>query len=160
MFVNSVYVFSEVILGPIDADIVAAELSRLFPLLQQKLIRPFEHLARSRVSALQFQVLYLLEEAGPLSMSLLSQRLQVSKQQMTPVISKLDMLGFVSRQKDVSDARMLRVILSPEGAQFLEDQRSEVVDMLRHKVSALGPEDMLSLYDVICGMRRLISKIP
>ena len=63
-FVNSANIFGEANVGPVDVDIVAEELSRLFPLLQQKLIKPFEHLARSRVSALQFQVLYLLEEAA------------------------------------------------------------------------------------------------
>jgi DNA-binding MarR family transcriptional regulator len=65
-----------------NIDAAAMELSELLPLLQQKLIKPFEQLSKSKISPMQFHVLFILEEKGNLSMTELSNELLTSKQQM------------------------------------------------------------------------------
>jgi DNA-binding MarR family transcriptional regulator len=143
-----------------NTDVIALEFSKLLPIFQQKLIKPFEQLAKSRVSPMQFHVMFILEEKGDLSMSLLSHELLTSKQQMTPIIDKLIKYGFVEREHDKTDRRVVKITLSSSGRQFLDKQRLEIFDMLKSKIQNLESEDLSALYRAFLEIRRVINKLP
>jgi DNA-binding MarR family transcriptional regulator len=143
-----------------NTDAIAMEFSKLLPIFQQKLIKPFEQLAKSRISPMQFYVMFILEEKGDLSMSLLSHELLTSKQQMTPIIDKLIEYGFVEREHDKTDRRVVKITLSSSGRQFLDKQRVEIFDMLKSKIQNLGSEDLSALYRAFLEIRRVIDKLP
>ena len=142
-----------------NIDAVTMELSKILPLFQQKLIKPFEQLAKSKISPMQFYVMFTLKEKSHLAMTQLSNELLTSKQQMTPVIDKLIEFGFVERKHDEIDRRIVKITLSSSGKLFLEKQKMEMFDMLKTKIQNLGDDDLSTLYKAFLEIRRVIEKL-
>lgn len=142
-----------------NIDAVTIELSKILPLFQQKLIKPFEQIAKSKISPMQFYVIFTLKEKGPLAMTQLSNELLTSKQQMTPIIDKLIEFGFVERKHDEIDRRIVKITLSSSGKLFLEKQKMEMFDMLKTKIQNLSDDDLSTLYKAFLEIRRVIDKL-
>lgn len=142
-----------------NIDAVTMELSKILPLFQQKLIKPFEQIAKSKISPMQFYVMFTLKEKGNLAMTQLSNELLTSKQQMTPIIDKLIDFGFVERKHDEIDRRIVKITLSSSGKLFLEKQKMEMFDMLKTKIQSLGDDDLSTLHKAFLEIRRVIDKL-
>jgi DNA-binding MarR family transcriptional regulator len=142
-----------------NIDAVTMELSKILPLFQQKLIKPFEQIAKSKISPMQFYVMFTLKEKGDLAMTQLSNELLTSKQQMTPIIDKLIEFGFVERKHDEIDRRIVKITLSSSGKLFLEKQKMEMFDMLKTKIQSLSDDDLSTLYKAFLEIRRVIDKL-
>jgi MarR family transcriptional regulator, organic hydroperoxide resistance regulator len=142
-----------------NIDAVTMELSKILPLFQQKLIKPFEQIAKSKISPMQFYVMFTLKEKGDLAMTQLSNELLTSKQQMTPIIDKLIEFGFVERKNDEIDRRIVKITLSSSGKLFLEKQKMEMFDMLKTKIQNLSDDDLSTLHKAFLEIRRVIDKL-
>jgi DNA-binding MarR family transcriptional regulator len=142
-----------------NIDAVTMELSKIIPLFQQKLIKPFEQIAKSKISPMQFYVMLTLKEKCDLAMTQLSNELLISKQQMTPIIDKLIEFGFVDRKHDKKDRRIVKISLSSSGKLFLEKQKMEMFDMLKTKMQSLDDDDLSTLYKAFLEVRRVIEKL-
>jgi MarR family transcriptional regulator, organic hydroperoxide resistance regulator len=143
-----------------NIDKSAMELSELLPLLQQKLIKPFEQLSKSKLSPMQFHVLFILEEQGDLSMTELSKKLLTSKQQMTPIIDKLIIHGFVERKHNELDRRIIKISLSSSGKRYIEKMKIDIFDMLKNKFQSLNDDDLSNLYKAFVEIKSIINKLP
>lgn len=143
-----------------DIDKTAMELTELLPVLQKKLIKPFEQLSKSKVSPMQFYVLFILEDKGNLSMTELSNELSISKQQMTPVVDKLIKNGFVIRKYNEIDRRIIKIFLTSLGKKFIEELKMGIFDMLKNKFYSLNNEDLKNLYKAFTEIRRIVNKLP
>ena len=140
-------------------DKVTLELSELLPLLQQKLIKPFEQFAKSNISLMQFYVIFTLEEKGELTMTQLSNELLISKQQMTPLTDKIIDAGFAERKYDPADRRMVKIRLTSQGQEFLQKQRTGIFSMLKEKLENLGAGDLDLLYLSFTDIKKIINKL-
>ena len=140
-------------------DKAAGELSELLPLLQQKLIKPFEQLAKTRISPMQLYTLLILEEKEDMAMTEISKEILASKQQMTPIIDRLIEFGFVRRRSSKIDRRVVKIAISEAGKKFLSDQKKEIFGMLKSKIRNLSHEDLDSLYDAFFKIRKIIDKL-
>lgn len=145
-----------------DADIylVAEKLSGLIPTFKRKFVRPLEQQVKYGLTPLQLHVMTILSEHDYLSMTELSQETRMCKQQMTPLIDKLMEHGFVSREPDVNDRRLLRISLTPEGARFLKDTRATVVKILKDRIEGLEEHDLERLDQALEDLFTIFKKIP
>jgi DNA-binding MarR family transcriptional regulator len=143
-----------------NIDAAAMELSELLPLLQQKLIKPFEQLSKSKLSPMQFHVLFILEEQGDLSMTELSNKLLTSKQQMTPIVDKLIIHRFVERKHNELDRRIIKISLSSSGKRYIEKMKIDIFDMLKNKFQSLNDNDLGNLYKAFTEIKSIINKLP
>jgi len=143
-----------------DIDKTAIELAELLPLLQKKLIKPFEQLSKSKLSPMKFYVLFILEDKDNLSMTELSNELSISKQQMTPVVDKLIENGFVIRQNSEMDRRMIKISLTSSGKKFIEELKMGIFDMLKNKLYGLNVDDLNNLYKAFNEIRKIVNKLP
>ncbi|MBP2216439.1 MarR family winged helix-turn-helix transcriptional regulator [Arthrobacter sp. CAN_C5] len=68
-----------------------------------------------------------LSESGPISQSGLAAIVQVQAQTMGKILEKLEIRGFVSRDRDSSDGRTIRTVITKQGDKVLQriDQLSE-----------------------------------
>ena len=142
-----------------NIDAAAMELSELLPLLQQKLIKPFEQLSKSKLSPMQFHVLFILEEQGDLSMTELSNKLLTSKQQMNPIGDKLIMHGFVERKYNEMDRRIIKISLSSSGKRYIEKMKIDIFNMLKNKFQSLNNDDLGNLYKTFVEIKGIINKL-
>ncbi|CAL9629739.1 MarR family winged helix-turn-helix transcriptional regulator [Streptomyces sp. enrichment culture] len=76
----------------------------------------------------QLTALSRLDRLGPMTISDLARREQITPQAMGATIASLEELGMVSRSPDATDRRRLTLYLTPDGEAAVHSGRNSVVD--------------------------------
>ena len=106
-----------------------------------------------------FRVLGILMRHGPLPMSRIGECLGISKPNMTSVIDRLIVEGWVERRQDQKDRRIIEVGLTPQGKIYVEDKWREARESARKKLSTLSEEERKTLYASLESVRVILSKL-
>jgi len=118
-----------------DAD---ARLRELFRRLHAAAVLPFRHaVAHTGCPERHAQVLALLRERGPLTMSELSGALDISPPQATALVDAVTEPGLVTRRPDAADRRRVIVEISAAGRETLERFQAELRRALDRVISCL-----------------------
>nr|WP_277349656.1 MarR family transcriptional regulator [Planosporangium thailandense] len=107
---------------------------------------------------MQLSVLATLDKHGPLRSGELAAREAVTAPTMTRVLSSLAERGLINREPDPTDARSVRVSLSPAGLQALARIRSERTALLGARVARLTAEQRASLVAALPALEALIEE--
>jgi DNA-binding MarR family transcriptional regulator len=145
---------------PATAPSVAGSLLTLMLMVQQKLIRPSEQITRDSLSPLQFQALGTLSLQGSQTMRELAQILVISKQQLTPVVDRLERDGLVARKSDPADRRLVRLELSPAGSAYLLKMKEQFEAMVTSKIQPLDGQDQAALWAALDTVTGILAKLP
>lgn len=86
--------------------------SRLVTRLYQPLLEPLG------LTYPQYIVLMILWEDAPCPVSQISQRALLNTNTLTPLLKRLEQLGFIQRQRRASDERVVEISLTPAGAEL------------------------------------------
>lgn len=130
----------------------------LIPLLDKKFVRPVDHQFRTALTSMQVQVMHTLIERKA-TMTELSNETLMSKQQMTPIIDKLVSEGFVQREYNKIDRRIIRISLTPSGLELLEKVKEKALTILENKLKSLDQNDLLCLNNALIDLCKVINKI-
>lgn len=84
--------------------------SRLVTRLYQPLLEPLG------LTYPQYIVLMILWEEAPCPVSQISERALLNTNTLTPLLKRLEQLGFIQRQRRASDERVVEISLTPAGA--------------------------------------------
>jgi DNA-binding MarR family transcriptional regulator len=143
----------------VELNKIAKKLSDLMPLFSRKLFRPLEQLTKNITSPLQMHAITILREKELFSMTELSNEMNISKQQMTPIIDKLIDSGFVQREHDDIDRRSIKISLTSIGIDFLDDISKEMTSFMKSQIEGLDEDDLHSLNHALDDLYRIIKKI-
>ncbi|NUL45846.1 MarR family transcriptional regulator [Cellulosimicrobium funkei] len=94
----------------------------------------------------QYLVLLVLWEQDGQSVSELGERLHLDSGTLSPLLGRLDEHGFITRERQSTDARRVAAHLTAEGL-ALRSRSAEIQHCLRDAV-ALSPEDLTTLRDL------------
>ena len=130
----------------------------LISLLDQKFVRPMDQQFRTIISPLQVDVLALLTKKDA-TMTELSNKMFISKQQMTPIINKLVTKNLVQRTYVNDDRRLIRISITPAGLQLLENIKENALKIIADKLMNLDDNDKLCLSQTLADLHRIIHKI-
>jgi MarR family transcriptional regulator, organic hydroperoxide resistance regulator len=138
----------------------AAELLvSLMPVFQEKVMRASAVRRGGEISPSQYQVLTTIFDNGPLSMSALAARLQVSKPNLTPLVDKLLKSRYVVRNTDGRDRRVVLVSLAAKGRQFLQARRRALVSGLNSRLRSLGQTERTRFASALSLVRNTLSNL-
>jgi DNA-binding MarR family transcriptional regulator len=138
----------------------AAGLEALRPLVDQlvghirELIRvhslrdPLSDLAPELTSAQKHAVVALGMAVGPLSMTVLAQRIDASLPAATGVVDRLERAGFVERLRDESDRRVVLVGLTAQGRHTFVHLDARMRHEMARFLAALSDDDRTTFVDV------------
>jgi DNA-binding MarR family transcriptional regulator len=96
------------------------------------------------VSRTETSVLSTLDE-GPRRITDLAAREHVTQPGITLLVNRLEQRGWVERQPDPSDRRVVMVALTEQGHEALERLRSEYRALLHEEMATLPDEDICTL---------------
>ena len=113
-------------------------------------------LATNDIPPLQFSALATLDKHGPLRSGELAQREAVTAPTMTRVLAALAERGLVTRESDPTDARSVRVSLSPAGIDALTRIRSERTALLGARLARLSDEQRAALVAGLPALEALV----
>jgi DNA-binding MarR family transcriptional regulator len=100
-------------------------------------------------------VLVPLYEEDRLTMTELGRRSGLSKQSMTTLVRAVEAAGFVTRERDETDARAYRISLGPRGQELRPVAERVLADLVADVRSLLGDRE---LELVLEGLHKLAEK--
>jgi DNA-binding MarR family transcriptional regulator len=113
-------------------------------------------LATNDIPPLQFSALATLDKHGPLRSGELAGREAVTAPTMTRVLAALAERGLVRREADPTDARSVRVSLSPDGVEALNRIRSQRTALLGARIARLTDEQRTALVAGLSALEALV----
>lgn len=124
-------------LDPQMIDSVAQNMFHALPLIKKRLLH-MDMIQREHGTPLSHvQVLAMLQDAGTMSVSEISRRLGIAKPNITPLVDRLYEAGYVDRQHDENDRRVVNIVLLPAGSQKLTAIRATISRQIQ--TQAEGP---------------------
>lgn len=114
----------------------------------------------SGLNAPRLSALSVIVFGGPLSLGDLAAAEQVRPPTMTRIVHALEAQGLVTRQRDETDGRSIRLAATPEGKALLMEGRKRRVDALAREIASLTAEDRRSLSEASRILAEVIRAIP
>jgi DNA-binding MarR family transcriptional regulator len=106
------------------------------------------------ISLVHLHVLIVLDREGVQSMARLAEWLDVSRSSATGIVDRMEERGLVARQRDSSDRRVVRVVITDGGRGVLaaldEDRRKMIGELL----DELSDDDLEGFLRGVRAMRR------
>ncbi|GIM47718.1 hypothetical protein DNHGIG_32670 [Collibacillus ludicampi] len=145
-------------------DQIARNYIQLIPMLYRKLDKPTQNTATrkvpSEITHLQYHILEeLFHQKEGSSMTQLAKSIHISKQQLTPLISKLEKKGYVVKKRDVNDRRFVRLLLTEKGKTTVSHRLEEFHQVLCDQMSRLNEEDRIDLDFAISKITRILKRM-
>jgi len=124
-------------------DQIAENLITIHPLLYKSISRPMRN--QSSITPGGMFVLGSLKRYGILSMSDIGKCLSMPKPHITVIVDKLIEEGYVERQSDPKDRRIVNILLSDKGMADFEKIKQTVSENLKSKLVVLNEEELEQL---------------
>jgi DNA-binding MarR family transcriptional regulator len=85
--------------------------------------------------------------------------MKIKKQNMTYIINNLEKKEFIKRFPDINDRRLVKIKITNEGKEFLNQwQKNALVDM-KNNLSTLRNDDLELLLNSIQSIKIVLSKL-
>jgi hypothetical protein len=78
---------------------------------------------------------------------------------MTSLVTQLGRLGLAERQRDTTDARVVRVVITDAGRELLRERRRAGAEALTKLIDALDEQDLARLTPGLPAVRRLVDAV-
>jgi len=142
-----------------NIDLAAREIMELFPNIDQYLIKPSQLMFKAQVSPFQFHLLRSLEQKSPQNMTELARKSRVAKQQLTLMVDKLIGSGFIDRQHDAHDRRVINISLTRNGRTFLRQQMRGLLLKLTASLQAFSEPEIAKLQQSAKTINEIVRRI-
>lgn len=102
---------------------ITSNLFDVMVILHKKVFNPLVLSKAINLTPAQFSVLFYLTRKDNSSVTDAAQYLKISKPNMTPILDSLINLGYITRQRDLKDGRVIRVRLTDSGREFYANMK-------------------------------------
>ncbi|PGS56325.1 MarR family winged helix-turn-helix transcriptional regulator [Bacillus sp. AFS041924] len=143
---------------------IAEKFIQLLPLVFTKFNKPgLKKSLKNKQTELTHLQSHILEElfqtSEGISLTELAQNISISKQQMTPLIMKLEEKEYVSKIQDANDKRSVKIILTEKGKKVVSKRWEDFYHIFIERVGQLDEEDLLDLDYSIYKIIRILGKL-
>ena len=125
-------------------------------LVVMRLARRLRQQASAGVTPSQLAALSSIERLGPLTLGELSSVERVRPPTMTRIVSGLEDVQLVTRERDPHDRRVARVRLTPQGQRFVEQSRTRKDAYLAAHLRSLTPAELTTLDEAASILERVM----
>ena len=103
----------------------------------------------------QYIVFMILWESAPSTVSFIGERAMLNSNTLTPLLKRLEQLGFIQRQRRATDERVVEVSLTPAG-EALKAQCFNIPQEIV-KTTKFSPEQTLALKQLLSNLLQTLS---
>ena len=111
------------------------------------------------ITPLHHEIMRTIDRLGKLQPAEISDRLQISRPQMTRLIDRLIEQDLVKRQPGESDRRTVMLTLTDKGKMNLKENYALLKKALKDTLSALSDEDVMDILNSFQKLRNVFSKL-
>lgn len=131
----------------------------VFPYWHARLVRPFKEMLDREMSLETYYCLQTLKVRGTATMTELAQQLRVPKQQVTKLVDRLYMHGFVERTCREEDRRVITIMLTPKAVSYMEEYPLKHTEFIHGLEEKLTKEELGELNHAAEILRRILPKL-
>ncbi|OZB96697.1 MarR family winged helix-turn-helix transcriptional regulator [Paenibacillus sp. XY044] len=143
-----------------DNSRLAAAYIQLIPLLHRGFDMPSARKTLPELTHLQYHVLEALyHQPVSYSMGLLAKSMHISKQQLTPLIAKLEEKECLTKHPDPQDKRQIGLSLTEKGRRIVSSRWESFHRELSHQLDRLSEEDLSDLGFCLEKMTRILRRL-
>ena len=146
-------------IDPAMIDNVAQNMFHILPLIKKRLLH-MDLVQREHGTPLSHvQVLAMLNDVGTMSVSEISRRLGIAKPNITPLVDRLFECGYVDRQHDENDRRVVNIVLLEAGKEKLAAIRATISRQILQQVDGLSNSEFRELNESLSSVVRILSSL-
>jgi DNA-binding MarR family transcriptional regulator len=127
-------------------------------LVATRLARQLRQQADTGLSPSQISALATINKHGPLTLGALADLERVAPPSVTKVVTKLEAAGYVARQADERDRRVVRVITTAAGDELLAEQRERKDAWLAARIAEMTADERRRIADALEVLEQLTSE--
>ncbi len=137
----------------------AIKLERIMPEIMKGFIhRLHSDVFQGKVTLPQVLILDLLNRCGASKMTDLAKEMKVSTAASTGIVQRLVLLGYVQREFDQSDRRIIKIKLSAKGAQLLKKLTTQRRQFITKVFEQISEHDRSEYLRILTQVREVLSK--
>jgi DNA-binding MarR family transcriptional regulator len=141
-------------------DSIAQGFIQLLPLVYNTLNKDQSPSKQTDLTHLQSHILEtLFHSTEGISISQLAKNIDISKQQMTPLIHKLEESDYIKKVRDLNDKRSFNLILTDKGKEVITSKWADLYHVFCHKLDQINEEDQVDLEFAIHKINRILGKL-
>ncbi|HIU15322.1 MAG TPA: MarR family transcriptional regulator [Candidatus Ventricola intestinavium] len=146
-------------IDPAMIDSVAQNMFHVMPLIKKRLLHMDLVQKEHGTPLSHVQVLAMLQDVGTMSVSEISRRLGIAKPNITPLVDRLFDAGYVDRQHDENDRRVVNIVLLPAGEEKLAAIRATIARQIQAQSENLSISEFRELNDALSSVVRILSSL-
>ena len=146
-------------IDPAMIDAVAQNMFHVLTLLKKRLMHMDMVQKEHGTPLSHVQVLAMLQDAGTMSVSEISRRLGIAKPNITPLVDRLFECGYVDRQHDENDRRVVNIVLMPAGEEKLAAIRGTIARQIQGQAESLTVSEFRDLHESLQSIVRILSSL-
>lgn len=146
-------------IDPAMIDSVAQNMFHVMPLIKKRLLHMDLVQKEHGTPLSHVQVLAMLQDVGTMSVSEISRRLGIAKPNITPLVDRLFEAGYVDRQHDENDRRVVNIVLLPAGEEKLSAIRATIARQIQAQSETLTISEFRELHDALSSVVRILSSL-
>ena len=123
----------------VKVDLIAENIISVYPLLYKTISRPIKH--QSAVTPGGMFVMGSLKRNGMMSMSDIGKCLAMPKPHVTVIVDKLIDEGYVERQNDPNDRRIVNILITERGQKVFQELKKTLAENMKIKLLKLSEEE-------------------
>jgi DNA-binding MarR family transcriptional regulator len=122
----------------LKVDQIAENIISVYPLLYKTISRPIKH---QSITPGSMFVLGSLKRHGLLSMSDIGKCLAMPKPHVTVIVDRLIEEGYVERQNDPNDRRIINILITEKGNEVFHEIKKALAENMKIKLLNLTEEE-------------------
>jgi len=138
-------------------DLIAENLITIHPLLYKSISKPLRN--QSSITPGGMFVMGTLKRHGTLSMSDIGKCLAMPKPHVTVIVDKLIEEGYVERQSDPKDRRIVNILITGKGVTDFETIKQSVSENLKSKLLLLSEDELEILSNATQQVKEILITI-
>ena len=139
-------------------DQIYALLIDLWPLMRKRLVHINALQAESNKPASHIQLLSMLSHEESLSITQISERFEIAKPNITPMVDRMISEGLVVRTRSERDKRIVSVVICDKGRECLRRIQENARRVLTNWAEDIPDSDIAELYHALQTITRLINR--
>lgn len=139
-------------------DKLAWQILTVAPVLKKRLFRPDFEQASGQLPLSYAQVLATLDVEGSMTVSEISEKFDIAKPNITPLIDRMIEAGYVKRVRNSTDRRVVHVMILDKGREKVKEMLSSLKVSISGWAQPIADEDMKKVTDAIEVLRSILAK--
>lgn len=141
-----------------NSEKLAWQILTVAPVLKKRLFRPDFEQGANQLPLSYAQVLATLSIEESMTVTAISERFDIAKPNITPLIDRMIEAGYVKRVRNTTDRRVVHVFILDKGREKVTEMVKSLQDTVQGWSKTMTEEDMGRVTDAIELIRSILAK--